>query len=65
MKKTFSIATALALAAPFVASANILDGEKYGMMGFSGGFMLVTWVVWLIVGILAAIWLWKQINKKG
>ncbi len=66
MKKTFSIATVLALVAPFVASANMLggDGYGYGMMGFGGGFMLITWAVWLIVGILAAIWLWKQINKK-
>ncbi len=65
MKKIFSIATALALVAPFVASANILGGDKSGMMGFGGGFMLITWAVWLIVGILAAIWLWQHINKKG
>ncbi len=65
MKKTFSIATVLALVAPFIASANIMGGDKYGMMGFGGGFMLITWLVWLIVGIFAAIWLWQQINKKG
>ncbi len=67
MKKIFSIVTALALVAPFVASANILGGDGYrqGMMGYSGGLMLLTWLVWLIVGILTAVWLWKQINKKG
>ncbi len=65
MKKTFLIATALALVVPFVASANIMGGDKYGKMGFGGGFMFITWVVWLAVGILTAIWLWKQINKKG
>ncbi len=67
MKKTFSIATALALVAPFIASANIMggDGYKYGMMGYGGGLMLLTWLVWLIVGILTAVWLWKQISKKG
>ncbi len=66
MKKIFSIVTALALVAPFVASANMMggDGYKNGMMGFGGVFMLMTWIVWLTVGILAAIWLWKQINKK-
>ena len=38
-----------------------------GMMG-TGGFWF--WIiplgslVWLIVGILAAVWLWKQITKK-
>ncbi len=67
MKKTLSIATALALVAPFVASANIMGGDEYGyeMMGIHGVFMLITWAVWLIVGILTAIWLWKHINKKG
>ncbi len=67
MKKIFIIAGTLALVAPFVASAGMMggDGYGYGMMGFGGGFMLITWIVWLTVGILAAIWLWKQINKKG
>ena len=39
-----------------------------GMTGFGGG--LWSWVVslaslvWLVVGVLAAVWLWKQIAKK-
>lgn len=38
----------------------------YDMMGWtSGGSLLFTftWLVWLTVGVLAAIWLWKQIQK--
>ncbi len=67
MKKIFGIATVLALVAPFIASANVMggDGYRYGMMEFHGVFMFITWAVWLTVGILAAVWLWKQINKKG
>ncbi len=64
MKKIFSIATAVALVAPSVASANMMGDDRYGMMGYGYVFMLITWAVWLTVGILAAIWLWKQINKK-
>ncbi len=64
MKKTFSIATALGLVVPFVASAGMMYGDGYWMMGFGSVFILITWVVWLTVGILASIWLWKQINKK-
>ncbi len=64
MKKIFSIAAAVALVAPSVASAGMMGGDRYGMMGFGGGFMFITWAVWITVGILTAIWLWKQINKK-
>lgn len=32
--------------------------------GVGSWFISLLWLVWLIVGILAAIWLWKQINKK-
>ncbi|MEK7652648.1 MAG: hypothetical protein AAB334_01740 [Patescibacteria group bacterium] len=39
-----------------------------GMMGGGGFFwslfMVLIPVVWLIVGILAIIWLWEKINKK-
>ena len=39
-----------------------------GMMGIGGGafsfLAFLTWIVWLVVGILAAIWLWQKINKK-
>jgi hypothetical protein len=37
-----------------------------GMMGSWGGWgwlMSLTMLVWLVVGILAAIWLWKHIKK--
>lgn len=38
------------------------------MMNFGGGFwggaMSLASIVWLIVGILAAVWLWQQITKK-
>lgn len=36
----------------------------YGMMdGGWGWAMGLTWLVWLVVGILAAVWLWKHIKK--
>lgn len=34
------------------------------MTGGFGGFFTLTWLVWLVVGIFAAIWLWQQITKK-
>jgi hypothetical protein len=33
----------------------------------SGGFgllCLITWLVWTVVGILLAIWLWQKISHK-
>lgn len=54
--------------APAVTSACISDlGFEYGMMGYGGGaetFMITGGIVWTIVGILASVWLWKNINKK-
>ncbi len=47
-----------------IASANMGDGYGYEMMSSLGGFMILTWLVWFIVGILAAVWLWQQISKK-
>ena len=39
-----------------------------GMMGVGSGFFgtlgFLTWLVWLIVGIFLAIWLWQKISKK-
>lgn len=35
------------------------------MWGGWGSLALLTWLVWTLVGILAAVWLWKQITKKG
>ena len=37
----------------------------YDMMGGGGaGLMTLSGFVWLIVGVLAAVWLWQQITKK-
>lgn len=41
-------------------------GFGYNMMDWAYGvswLATTTWVVWLAVGVLAAIWLWKQIQK--
>ena len=32
-------------------------GSVFAILGF------LTWIVWLIVGVMIIIWLWKQINK--
>lgn len=66
MKKIFNLLKFSFLTVPFFALA---DGEGmmmngWGGMGASGWFFGITWIVWLIVGILAAVWLWQQINKK-
>lgn len=37
-------------------------GYGYGWMG-GGGFGLINELVWLVVGILLIIWLWKNITK--
>ena len=40
--------------------------EMTNMMNWGyGGSLLagLTWVVWLVVGVLAIVWLWKQIQK--
>ena len=59
----------LAIMIPSIASACLFDwGTRggYGMMGFGGGgaFMVLGGIVWTIVGILAGVWLWQNINKK-
>ncbi len=70
MKILTYISFGVILGLPTVSFAN---GVEYGhMMDWSGGMMggtwgvlgLITWVVWLIVGILAVVWLFQQINKK-
>lgn len=41
-------------------------GNGGGMMGSGGTFgvlALLTWIVWLGVGVLAIVWLLKNINK--
>lgn len=55
---------------PGIALACFEDfGVRYGMMGghYSGGFstfMVMGGIVWIIVGILAGVWLWQNINRK-
>ena len=61
MKKLTWAVGASAFLAPFAAFAGfgMMDGGMGG--GWYGG---LTWVVWTVVGVLAAIWLWQQISKK-
>lgn len=34
-------------------------------MGVGFGWLFtITWVVWLVVGVLAIMWLWRGITKK-
>jgi hypothetical protein len=45
----------------------LYNGYGYGggMMGSSFGFLgLLTWVVFLIDGILLGLWLWQKISKN-
>lgn len=46
---------------------DILGGAMYGggHMGYSswGILMTATWLVWLVVGILLIVYLWKKINN--
>lgn len=55
---------------PTIASACLTDwgfDGGYGMMGYGGGagaFMVTGGIVWTIVGILAGVWLWQNINRK-
>jgi len=39
----------------------MMGGGYFGIIVF---FVWLTWVVWLTVGVLTIIWLWKKINKK-
>lgn len=38
------------------------------MMGWNGGWVgglgLLTWLVWLAVGVLLVVWLWQKISGK-
>lgn len=66
MMKKFIVAISALL--PFTAFANGADGATWtGMMYWGGGMGVwgpLTMLVWLVVGILAAVWLWQQITKK-
>lgn len=52
---------------PAIVSACIGDLDRgYGIMGYGGGatFMVMGGLIWTVVGILAGVWLWQNINKK-
>lgn len=45
----------------------MMDYGYWPMMGgggFVGALALLTWLVWLVVGALLIIWLWKKINNQ-
>jgi len=77
MKKIYFALFYFLTTMPSAALAHVGD-ENYGnmmdwhfgngtIMGSTGVFailFLLTWLVWLAVGILVAIWLWRIINKK-
>lgn len=45
----------------------MMDGWDYGqgsMMGSTGGWGILLWLIILIDLVLLGIWLWKQIQKK-
>lgn len=71
MKTIFGMTLGLAALVPTLALADWGNyGGGYGMMGYGGDmggfgfFMTAGGIVWTVVGILAAVWLWQQINKK-
>lgn len=70
MKRIAYALTGLAVLAPSLASAYMYDiAQGYGMMGSEHGegvmfFMAACMIVWIVVGILAGVWLWQRINKK-
>ncbi len=72
MKTILSVALGLVVLTPSLVLAlePTYRGGGYGMMGYSSGmggfgfFMAFAGIVWTVVGILAAVWLWQQINKK-
>lgn len=70
MKKTILYSTlGLLVSFPLLASADIYGfGSGYGMMGYGGGegsfLMVACMIIWTVVGILASVWLWQNINKK-
>lgn len=70
-------AIALALFSGFQANAGTMnwyrdDAWAYGMMpwmsSWTGGFWMwvmgLSMLVWLMVGILLLMWIWKQLTKK-
>ncbi|MBI3020108.1 MAG: hypothetical protein HYY60_02180 [Parcubacteria group bacterium] len=64
MKKIF-FASLLALPAIVFANFGGDYAGGWGMMGGGGNiFMSLAFVVWLVVGVLAAVWLWQHIDRK-
>lgn len=49
---------------------NMMGTNWGGMMGSGWGFgfwawlAVSTWLIWLVVGVLLIIWLWRLISKK-
>ena len=40
-------------------------GYDHMMMGAGAGFLcFITWMVYLVVGVLLVVFLWQKINKK-
>lgn len=68
MKTITYTVLSFAILVPSLASACFEDFDfRYGMMGYGGGmgtFMVAGGIVWTVVGILACVWLWQNINKK-
>jgi hypothetical protein len=73
MKKLISLISLLLFSFPLSISAH----EEQQMMGWEGSSMMgmgmggvwswlaaIFYIVWLIAGILLAVWLWKQIENK-
>ena len=68
MKKVF---LALAFLSPLAVLANGADADygwgmmRWGMMGGYGGFFMIAYsLIFLILGVLAIVWLWQHIDKK-
>ncbi len=76
MKKSLFVWGTLALLLPLLTAAHAeetnpdgwgmmgLGMDGVGMYGFMGWSMFLLSLVWLIVGILAIVWLWQRIDKK-
>ncbi len=72
MKTIISTTFGIVATVPALALANFGSyGDGYGMMGYGSGmmggfgfFVVAGGLVWTIVGVLACVWLWQNINKK-
>ena len=73
--KILKLILASGLFTPLFALANGTDGDfgwgmmRGGMMGgyggfFGGFFMLAYSTIFLVLGVLAIIWIWQHIDKK-